>query len=65
MFGGSHMLTEELLNERKKFQMVTWRAQKHGAQVIERDMMQQFTATIAQQEAIVAAANRREPAPVG
>lgn len=58
------MLTEELLDERKKFQMMTWRAQKHGAQVIEQDVMQQFTATIAQQEAIVAAANRRETVPV-
>ncbi|MCH5465775.1 hypothetical protein [Levilactobacillus tujiorum] len=59
------MLTEELLNERKKFQMMTWRAQKHGAQIIERETMQQFTAAIAQQEAIVAAANRREVTPVG
>ncbi|WP_341779567.1 hypothetical protein [Levilactobacillus sp. HBUAS70063] len=59
------MLTEELLDERKKFQMMTWRAQKHGAQVIEQDVMQQFTAAIAQQEAIVAAANRRETSPVG
>ncbi|HJE87307.1 hypothetical protein KB236_01750 [Levilactobacillus brevis] len=58
------MLTEELLDERRKFQMMTWRAQKHGAQVIEQDVMQQFTATIAQQEAIVAAANRRETVPV-
>ncbi|WP_125544346.1 hypothetical protein [Levilactobacillus lindianensis] len=59
------MLTEDLLSERKKFQMVSRRAQAHGAQVIERDLMRQFTATIAQQEAIVAAARRREASPVG
>jgi len=53
------------LTERKKFQMVSRRAQEHGAQVIERDLMRQFTATIAQQEAIVAAARRREASPVG
>ncbi|MGX6428252.1 hypothetical protein [Levilactobacillus yonginensis] len=54
------MLTEELSNERRKFQMISWRAQQHGAQVVEREMMTRFTATIAEQEAIIAAAQRRE-----
>ncbi|MFC6261563.1 MULTISPECIES: hypothetical protein [Levilactobacillus] len=59
------MLTEKLSEEKKKFQMITWRAKQHGAQVVERDLMRQFTATIAEQEAIMAAARRREVAPVG
>jgi len=59
------MLTEKLSEEKKKFQMITWRAKQHGAQVVERDLMRQFTATIAEQEAIMAAARRREVVPVG
>jgi len=58
------MLNEELLDERKKFQMITWRAKQHGAQVVEKKMMQQFAATVAEQKAIVAAAQRRETSAV-
>ncbi len=58
-FGGSHMLTERLSEEEKQFQRMTWRAKRHGGQVVEREIMQQFTATIAEQDAILAAARRR------
>lgn len=56
------MLNEELLDERKKFQMITWRAKQHGAQVVEEKMMQRFTATVAEQQAILAAARQRPSA---
>lgn len=52
------MLNEEVLDERKRFQMITWRAKQHGAQVVEKQMMQRFTATIAEQQEILAAARR-------
>jgi len=58
------MLNEELLDERKRFQMITWRAKQHGAQVVGKNMMQQFTQTVAEQQAILAAAQRRETSAV-
>lgn len=60
------MLDNQLSEEKREFQMLTWRAQQHGAQVVAAERMQQFTATIAEQEAIILAAqSRREVAPVG
>jgi len=60
------MLENKLSDEERQFQMLTWRAQKHGAQVVAREQMQQFTATIAEQRAIVTAAQeRRDTVPVG
>lgn len=59
------MLNEQLLDERKRFQMITWRAKQHGAQVVEEKMMRQFAATVAEQKAIVAAAQRRQTSAVG
>ncbi|MFC6290561.1 hypothetical protein [Levilactobacillus angrenensis] len=54
------MLNEEVLDERRRFQMITWRAKQHGAQVVEKQMMQRFTDTVAEQQAILAAARRQE-----
>lgn len=48
------MLNEKLSNEQKRFQMITWRAKQHGAQVVEGDLMRQFTATVAEQKALLA-----------
>ncbi|SMS13806.1 hypothetical protein [Levilactobacillus zymae] len=60
------MLDNQLSEEKRKFQMITWRAQKHGAQVVVEERMRQFTATIAEQEAIMLAAQtRRAVVPVG
>lgn len=60
------MLDNQLSEEKREFQMLTWRAQKHGAQVVAQDRMQQFTATIAEQQAIILAAqSRRAVAPIG
>lgn len=60
------MLTNRLSDEEREFEMLTWRAQKRGAQVIAHDQLAQFTATIAEQEAILAAAQaRRSVTPVG
>ncbi|QMU07190.1 hypothetical protein [Levilactobacillus suantsaii] len=56
------MLDNQLSEEKRKFQMLTWRAQKHGTQVVTHDQMQQFTATIAEQEAIMLAAKERRTA---
>ncbi|AYM03698.1 hypothetical protein D8911_12155 [Levilactobacillus brevis] len=58
------MLNEEVLDERRRFQMITWRAKQHGAQVVEKKMMQRFTDTVAEQQAIVAAARRQETSAV-
>ncbi|WP_258115359.1 hypothetical protein [Levilactobacillus yiduensis] len=44
--------------------MITWRAKQHGAQVVEKKMMQRFTDTVAEQQAIVAAARRQETSAV-
>ncbi|MDT6980162.1 hypothetical protein [Levilactobacillus zymae] len=60
------MLDNQLSEEKREFQMLTWRAQKHGAQVVTEDRMRRFTATIAEQEAIVLAAqSRRTVVPIG
>ncbi|HIW71694.1 MAG TPA: hypothetical protein H9875_03615 [Candidatus Levilactobacillus faecigallinarum] len=60
------MLENKLSDEKREFEMLTWRAQKHGAQVVAEEQMRRFAATVAEQEAIVnAAQERRTIIPVG
>ena len=53
------MLENKLSDEQRQFQMLSWRAQKHGAQVVSGEQMRKFTATVDEQRAIVAAAQAR------
>ena len=53
------MLENKLSDEKRQFEMLTWRAQKHGAQVVAEEQMRKFTATIEEQEAILVAAQSR------
>ncbi|MDT7014977.1 hypothetical protein [Levilactobacillus namurensis] len=53
------MLENKLSDEKRQFEMLTWRAQKHGAQVVAEEQMRKFTVTIEEQEAILVAAQSR------
>ncbi|MGY5338559.1 hypothetical protein [Levilactobacillus spicheri] len=53
------MLESKLSDEQRQFQMLTWWAQKHGAQVVAGEQMRKFTATVDEQRAIISAAQER------